>query len=265
MRRITRSMIAFRDHPEDAGRILQASNRADEIGVTERELAAMQRQLGEHLKQQERLAALGAAVARIQHDLRNILATAQLASDRLAASDDPAVRRLTPSLVAALDRAVALATSTLDYGKARAPVPTRFALRALIAEAADAACGSMPTVTVDNRVAAEQMIEADRDQIFRVTLNLLRNAARAMRAGGTITVTAARDDHSVAVDIADGGPGIAEAVKDRLFQPFVSAAGGIGLGLAIARELVRGHGGDLILVATGPDGTAFRFTLPQRS
>jgi signal transduction histidine kinase len=267
MRHITRSMVSFRENPQDAGRIFPATSRADEIGLAERELAAMQRELGFSLKQKERLAALGSAVARIQHDLRNILATAQLASDRLAASDDPAVRRLTPSLVAALDRAVALATSTLDFGKTAAPKLVRFALRPLLAEAAEAALGSAPGVVFDNRVVADLSLEADRDQIFRVVLNLLRNAAEAMEGRGKLTVTAAREERAVTVEIADDGPGISEAVRARMFEPFVSAsrAGGFGLGLAIARELVRGHGGELMLVASGAEGTVFRFTVPDRS
>ena len=94
------------------------SSRQDEIGVAERELASMQRDLYGSLQQKTRLAALGAAVARIQHDLRNILANAKLASDRLSTIEDPVVKRLTPRLVASLDRAVALATQTLRYGRA---------------------------------------------------------------------------------------------------------------------------------------------------
>lgn len=262
MRRITRSMIAFRENPEDHGRILEASGRADEIGVAERELAAMQRALAGYLRQQERLAALGSAVARIQHDLRNILATAQLASDRLAASDDPAVRRLTPSLVAAIDRAVALATSTLDFGKAHSPRPARFALKSLLAEAGEAALGSMPGIAFDNRIATELTANADREQIFRVALNLLHNAAAAMGGKGRIAVCAETGPEGLAVTITDTGPGIPVALKGRLFEPFVSGSGSFGLGLAIARELVRGHGGELVLAATGPDGTTFRFTLP---
>ena len=118
MRRITHAMISFRDNPEDPSRIISASKRRDEIGITERELGAMQRDIYGFLQQKARLAALGAAVAKIQHDLRNILASAQLASDRLAAVDDPVVQRLAPRLVAAIDRAVSLATNTLRYGRA---------------------------------------------------------------------------------------------------------------------------------------------------
>lgn len=270
MNRITRAMVSFRENPEDAGRILSPSRRADEIGLAERELAGMQRDLYGFLKQKARLAALGAAVARIQHDLRNILANAQLASDRLGASEDPVVKRLAPRLVAAIDHAVALATSTLTYGRAEEPPPERttVALRALADEVAQGVINSASAVRFDNRVDAGLDVDADREQLFRMILNLMRNAAEALAArGGEIAVSAARRDGAVEIDIADDGPGIPEAVRGRLFQPFASAArpGGSGLGLAIARDLARGHGGDLVLVSTGERGTVFRLVLPDRS
>ena len=143
MRRITYAMVSFHENPEDAGRIFSASRRADEIGIAERELAAMQRDLYGFLRQKARLAALGAAVARIQHDLRNILANAQLTSDRLGASEDPVVKRLAPSLVASIGRAIALATSTLKYGRAEEPAPQRTAvpLRWLVDEVSQSVLG----------------------------------------------------------------------------------------------------------------------------
>jgi len=268
VRRITRAMGTFHENPEDASRIMAAGNRADEIGVAERELAAMQRDLYGFLRQKQRLAALGTAVSRIQHDLRNILANAQLASDRLAASADPEVKKLAPRLVIAIDRAIALATTTLRYGRAEdlPPAPTAFVLKALIDEAAAAAMEGRTDIAVafDNRIDAALLIRADRDQLFRMVLNLLRNACEALSGKGVLAVTATGGDGRIAIDISDNGPGIAESVRGKLFQPFVSAArpGGSGLGLAIARDLARAHGGDLVLVSTGADGTVFRITLP---
>jgi len=271
MRRITRAMAAFHENPEDAGRILAASRRADEIGVAERELASMQRDLFGFLRQKARLAALGAAVARIQHDLRNILANAQLASDRLAASEDPAVKKLAPRLMRAIDRAIALATTTLKYGRAVESPPRRATvwLRQLVDEAARAALeGPAPSsVAFDNRIDAGMSLQADREQLFRIALNLVRNAKEAVADGGTIAVSAARNGGTVQIDVIDDGTGVPEAVLGKLFQPFVSAArpGGSGLGLAIARDLARGHGGDLTLVSTGAGGTVFRIILPDRA
>ena len=271
MQRITRAMGLFHENPEDAGRIMVASGRSDEIGVAEQELAAMQRDLHDFLRQKARLAALGAAVARIQHDLRNILANAQLASDRLAASEDPAVKRLVPRLMTAIDRAIALATTTLKYGRAEEALPHRenFALRPLVEEAATAAleCQMSPSACFVNRIDPALSADADREQLFRIVLNLFRNACEAMQGDGRIVVSAGRTPGAIEIDIADTGPGIPEKAKAKLFQPFVSAArqGGSGLGLAIARDLTRGHGGDLTLVSTGPEGTVFRITLPAQS
>jgi signal transduction histidine kinase len=275
MRRITNAMVSFHDNPEDPSRIIQASARQDEIGIAERELAAMQRDLYGFLQQKTRLAALGAAVARIQHDLRNILSNAQLASDRLSAVDDPIVQKLAPRLVASIDRAVSLATNTLRYGRADERPPQRklFCLAPLVAEAADAAIEARIApveIALDNRIAEELQIDADSEQLYRMVLNLLRNAVEALverGQAGRICVRADRDGQRVFLEVSDDGPGIPAALHAKLFQPFATAArtGGSGLGLAIARDLARAHGGDIVLVATGESGTTFRLDLPDRA
>ena len=269
---LTRAMVVFRDNPEDPGRIVAPSNRRDEIGMAERELAVMQRDLYGFLQQKGRLAALGAAVAKIQHDLRNILASAQLASDRLSTIDDPVVQRLTPRLVASLDRAVALATNTLRYGRAdeHPPERRRLAVAPLVSEAAEAGISEKSlehTVTWASDVPDDLEIDADAEQIYRIIMNLVRNAAEALGArGGAIVVAARRRGTHVQIDVEDNGPGIPENVRARLFQPFATSArpGGSGLGLAIARDLARAHGGDVTLVSTGPRGTIFRVDIPDR-
>jgi len=269
VRRLTRAMGTFHENPEDASRILMPSGRGDEIGLAERELAAMQRDLFGSLRQKERLAGVGAAVSRIQHDLRNILANAQLCSDRLAVVQDPEVKRLAPRLMTAIDRAIGLATSTLKYGRAEDLPPncSEFCLRALIDEAASAAMEGRTDIAVafQNRICESIAVRADRDQLFRIVLNLLRNACDALAGKGAIAVSACTQDGMVAIEIADTGPGIPEIVRAKLFQPFVSAArpGGSGLGLAIARDLARGHGGDVVLVSSGASGTVFRVLLPE--
>ena len=272
MERLMRAMIAFRDNPEDPGRIVAPSSRRDEIGLAERELAAMQRDLYGFLQQKGRLAALGSAVAKIQHDLRNILASAQLASDRLSSIDDPVVQRLTPRLVASIDRAVALATNTLRYGRADEHPPERRRLRVapLVAEAAEAGITEKSlerAITWTSDVPEDLEIDADAEQVYRILLNLVRNAAEALGVqGGTIIVSARRRNNHVVIDIEDDGPGIPENARARLFQPFATSArpGGSGLGLAIARDLARAHGGDVTLVSTGARGTIFRIDIPDR-
>lgn len=273
MRGFTRAMVSFRDNPEDPARIVSASARKDEIGIAERELAAMQRDLYGFLQQKTRLAALGAAVARIQHDLRNILATAQLASDHLSTVEDPVVKRLTPRLVASIDRAVSLATTTLRYGRAeeRPPRRRRLTLAPLVSEAGDAALDSRIApveIAFDNQVGSDLEIDADPEQIYRIVLNLIRNSVEALVERGSqgwIRVTAARHGQRVRIEIVDNGPGIPTSVCPKLFQPFATAArsGGSGLGLAIARDLARAHGGDIVLMSTGDDGTVLRIEIPD--
>ncbi len=272
MERISEAMMRFRDNPEDSSRIVAPSSRRDEIGQAERELASMQRDLYGSLQQKTRLAALGAAVARIQHDLRNILANAKLASDRLADIDDPVVKNLTPRLVASLDRAVALATQTLRYGRAeeRPPVRKTIALRPLIDEVGQAAIettASQIKIDFANTVEDDLQIDADPEQLYRMALNLLRNGAEAVagREGAQLAVSAERNGRAVSIFIADNGAGIPAALQAKLFQPFATAAraGGSGLGLAIARDLARLHGGEIVMAATGSKGTQFRIDIPD--
>jgi signal transduction histidine kinase len=265
IRRLTQNMIAFRDRPEDASRVIVPSGRRDEIGMAEQELAVMQQGLRTALTQRARLAALGVAVIKISHDLRNILATASIVSDRLAMVNDPEVARMTPRLVGAIDRAINLCRQTLAYAHDEPPPPRpmRFPLRDLVDDVgADQALGRDSSVVWDNRVAGDVEVLADRDQMFRVLVNLGRNAIEA--GAQVISVTAWRQGSRVMIDVADDGPGLPDKARQNLFQPFVGSAraGGTGLGLAIAREIMRAHGGDIALAETSRTGTVFRLDLP---
>ena len=272
MQRMTAAMVDFRNNPEDPSRILHASSRRDEIGMAERELSTLQHELYGFLQQKTRLAQLGLAVAKIQHDLRNILASAQLASDRLARVDDPVVKRLAPRIVTSLDHAVTLATRTLRFGRADEHPPRRecFLLAPLIDEAAEAAIAEeKPELEFINATDPALEADADREQVFRVLLNLIRNAAEAVRerVRGVIEIESMRGESGVAIRIRDNGTGIPVAVRAKLFQPFAAStrSAGTGLGLAIARDLARAHGGDVVLESTGESGTCFRIDIPDRS
>lgn len=263
MRRITENMMAFRASPEDPLRVIVPGRRTDEIGVAQRALADMEAGLRESLRERARLAALGSAVTRINHDLRNILATAQLVSDRLATIDDPDVRRLTPPLIAAIDRAVTLCARTIDFARSDGTGRReRFRLRPLVDDVGRSIAAGR-AIAWSNEAPESVEAYADRDQIFRVLSNLASNAAEA---GATrVTVAASRDGRMLAIDVRDNGPGISPAVRDSLFSPFGRSErpGGTGLGLAIARDIMRAHGGDLELVATNELGAAFRLRLPD--
>ncbi len=265
MRRMTASMVAFREDPENASQSQRTSGRRDEIGLAQRELGVMQSELRAALLQKTRLAALGTAVTKINHDLRNILATASLVSDSLAQSDHPDVRRITPRLVAALDRAVNLCTQTLNFtreGPALLDV-SRFALHGLVTEVLDSLPSSLgDPVPLENRIPANLEIAADREQLFRVFNNLISNS---VQAGATMIKLSCREENGVLrLDLSDNGPGLPPRARENLFQPFSGSArkGGTGLGLAIARDLMRAHGGEIVLVSSDGEGTHFCLTLP---
>ncbi|MEJ0092657.1 MAG: HAMP domain-containing sensor histidine kinase [Methylocella sp.] len=288
VRRLTNSLMEFGADPENAARVIVPSGRNHEIGQAEAALAIMQDALVRELNQKKHLAALGLAVAKINHDMRNMLASAQLLSDRLANITDPLAQRLAPKLVATLDRAIRFCQATLTYGRAIDDPPklSRFALRPLVDEAAESiALDSAAQVQIVNKVAEEVEVVADAEQIFRVLINLMRNGVEALQSAGPTpgwpaqVCIAARlesgpqQSESTVIEVADTGPGVPPAVRPKLFNAFFtsSRAGGTGLGLVIAADLVRAHGGSLVLApphagadADDPPGATFRITLPLR-
>ncbi len=265
MRRLTENMARFRENPEDGSRIAPPTARQDEIGMARRELASMQQGLRDALQQRAHLAALGTAVTKINHDLRNILTTARLVSDRLAASGDPEVQRITPTLVSAIDRAVNLCAQTLDFTRQGAPrvKPRRFDLVELIADVGKNLpenINGAPALRCSIDGAFE--LEADQDQLHRVLSNLTLNSIHAGAAH--VDVTAQRGEDQIVVYVTDDGSGLPPRARENLFVPFAGSArpGGTGLGLAIARELMRAHGGDLLLESSTAEGTRFKLTFP---
>jgi signal transduction histidine kinase len=275
MQRITLAMERFRVDPDDPLAGVRLSGRRDEIGRAEAELDRMQADLRAALNSRARLAALGEAVAKINHDLRNMLTSAQIASERLALSGDPKVAQALPRLERALDRAIKLASDVLAYGRSEepAPNPAQVALARIVAEAGEDAGLSPKGVRLVSHIPPRAKVYADPEQLHRILVNLLRNGREAITARtdgdkrGTIEVSFEQRDGLSMIRIADSGPGIPERILIRLFQPFSgsSRAGGTGLGLAISRELAQGHGGDLVLASNGPEGAVFELTLPEGS
>ncbi|MGH6945460.1 MAG: sensor histidine kinase, partial [Geminicoccaceae bacterium] len=270
LRRITESIVEFRGRPEDAGATLPGSERRDEIGLVQDELGRMQRALRAALAQKTRLAALGAAVTKINHDLRNILANAMLLSDRLEHSQDPKVRDVAPRLVETMERAARLCSETLSFSRAQLvePKKARFALAPLVEEVGLAVLGpDQQRIRWRSEVRAEVLVYADRDQLFRVHLNLARNAAQALAAdGGLISISGWQDGERTVIEMADTGKGILSSAKAHLFEAFSGSTrpDGTGLGLPIAREIMHAHGGEIELAHSGEDGTIFRLALPMR-
>jgi signal transduction histidine kinase len=273
---LTTNMIRFREDPEDASRIVVPSGRADEIGVAEHELGAMQRDLASMLQQKSHLAALGLAVSKINHDLRNLLASAQLFSDRLVSVPDPNVQRFAPQLMRSLERAIAFCQSTLSYGQVREPPPDRrpVALETLVDEVRET-LGLSPESAVRWISAVERglHVDADPDQLFRVVLNVTRNALQALESRAPnepgrdqLRITGRREGSVAVIEVSDTGPGVSERARAHLFEAFQGSTrrGGSGLGLAIAAELVRAHGGEIRLV-DGTIGATFRLIIPDRA
>lgn len=265
MRRIAAAIAKFEAAPQDVGSIMTPSARKDEIGQTERALARMQEQIRQAFAQRERLAQLGAAVAKISHDLRNSLAAAQIVTDNLSASEDPKVRVAAPRLQRAIERALNMAAATLSYGRTEERMPDLqpFDLLAGAEEAAAEAFAAHPRVIWRNDVDPSLFARADREHAHRIFVNIMRNAAQALEAVAEgqgrpqVTARAARLGDYIIIEFVDNGPGIPERVRERLFTPFVASQkkGGSGLGLAIARELARAMGGDVTLERTSSAGT----------
>ncbi len=277
IKRVVRHMKSYAEAPEDARRVIEPTASVRELRDAEVALQMLQKQLTGALKQKERLAQLGGAVAKISHDLRNILTTAQLFADRMEGSDDPAVARAAPKLVGSLSRAVNLCESTLAFGKAEEPPPAlaRVSLNQIVEDvienerlAGEGRAAGQGQVEFLNDVPPGLVVRCDGEQMFRVLSNLTRNARQAIEATrkpGTIEIGAGEEAGDWWIRVGDTGPGLPEKAREHLFTAFQGGArkGGFGLGLAISAELVRGHGGRLDLTRSDEGGTEFMIRLPK--
>jgi signal transduction histidine kinase len=274
VRRMTVNMLRFSDTPDDPSLVIRPSGRSDELGVAERELGEMQTHLQEALSERKHLADLGLAISKINHDMRNLLAPAQLLSDRLAETKDPLVQRIAPRIMRALDRAVTYSESVMSYGKAKEAPPKRRSVpvRALIDDVTTTlGLDTMAGVEVRNNVAADLVADADPDQLFRVVANLCRNSSQAITSNaetgssGHLTITGGRIGNATVIGVEDTGPGLSQEARKNLFSAFTGStrADGTGLGLAIALELVRSHGGTLELRDDRKTGAHFEIRIPD--
>ena len=272
IRGVVDAMKSYSAAPEDTRRIIAPTATVRELRDAEEALQSLQTDLTGSLRQKERLAQLGSAVAKVSHDLRNILTVAQLFGDRLENSADPTVNRLAPKLLNSISRAVKLCETTLAFGKAEELPPTldRFSLHKLVEDVCDgeglAAQGE--NIEFIDETPPGLVLRADPEQLHRVISNLVRNARQAIAATGKpgqVTVMAGEDETSWTIRVRDTGPGLPPKAREHLFRAFQGGArkGGSGLGLAIAAELIRGHGGQLELGNSDENGTEFVVTLPK--
>ncbi|OAN74939.1 ATPase [Jannaschia sp. EhC01] len=271
IKRVVGAMMTYADAPDDANRIITPRGSVRELRDAEEALQSMQTQLTSLLRQRERLAQLGEAVAKISHDLRNMLSVATLVADRLELSSDPTVKRIAPKLINSLSRAINLTEATLAFGRAEEPAPKldRVTLEPLVDDVLDndnLAQGD-GEVSYDADIAPGMVVRADPEQLHRVLSNLVRNARQAITATGKpgeVTVRGFEHEGGWCIEVIDTGPGLPKGSEQGLFKPFSSTdkVGGSGLGLAICAEILRGHGGQLKLLGTGPEGTTFALFLP---
>lgn len=270
--RVVRHIKTYADAPEDARGIIEPTASVLELREAEEALKSMQTQLTGSLKQKEHLAQMGGAVAKISHDLRNILTTTQLLVDRMETSVDPMVQRAAPKLVNSISRAVNLCESTLAFGKAEEAVPVlnRVALDGIVEDVfmGERLTAAESDVLYTKYIPADMLLRADAEQFYRVISNIVRNARQAIVAtgkSGEISIHAHEDAENWRITITDTGPGLPAKAREHLFTPFQGGVrkGGTGLGLSIAAELVRGHGGTLELRKTDDSGTEFEICLPK--
>ncbi|MEO0729947.1 MAG: HAMP domain-containing sensor histidine kinase [Pseudomonadota bacterium] len=278
MMRIASNMVAFAEQPEDRRRIIKPSGRTDEVGTAEHQLAAMQSQLAQAFAERNRLAQLGLAVSKINHDLRNMLSSAQMMSDRLSMVEDETTQRFAPKLIASLDRAIDFCNATLKFGRAAEAPPNRARcdVAQLVDEVADGLGLPSDAVGFRTEIDPGTWVDGDREHLYRVLNNICRNAAETLTAGATpdaaIVVVARRSTGNAKqgqpaatrIIVSDNGPGVPQKARENLFRAFQGNArvGGTGLGLAISYELVAAHGGHIALLDT-PIGASFEIVVPD--
>jgi signal transduction histidine kinase len=186
------------------------------------------------------------------------------------------VQRFAPKLMRALERAIDFCQSTLSYGRVQEPPPDRrpIALKPLVEDVRET-LGLEPGASVRWISAVERglVVDADPDQLFRILLNLARNAVQALESRDAVDpgrdqvrITGRREGAVAVIEVSDTGPGLSERARAHLFEAFQGSTrtGSVGLGLAIVAELVRAHGGEIRLVE-GTIGATFRVTIPDRA
>jgi len=222
----------------------------------------------ESLRKSERLTTLGLLAAEIAHEIRNPLTVLKLLLGGIGLDFPEGDPRRTDMRVVGdkIDQLEAIVSRVLNFAKAPTSLHTRCSLTDIVEDALVLVRPKLAQSKIQARFAPPPgplIVDGHEGQLQQVLLNLLINALQAMPDGGTITLTLAGTGHSAVLEIADTGTGVPEAIRDRIFDSFLSSRPeGTGLGLSIAKRVLIGHRGDIALLATGPAGTTFRVTLP---
>ena len=246
------------------------------LDITDRKLAEAELERSRHaLVQSEKLAALGALLAGVSHELNNPLAAIvgqaeMLAEDAQGTQFETRARRIG----AAAERCALIVQTFLAMARQRERQPVLVNLNDIIASALELTDYTLRTAGVAVRInfgSHLPPVEGDRDQLHQVIVNLIVNAQQAMEKGEAfekvLTIrTSLSPAGRVVVDVTDTGPGIAEAVRHRIFEPFFttkrqSSGGGTGIGLSFSQGIIEAHGGT-IKVEPSRRGAHFRVDLP---
>lgn len=274
--RMHHNMIKFAEKPDDPARIIQPEQRQDELGIAQQQLALMQTNLQQTYTERKHLADLGMAVSKINHDMRNILASAQLMSDSLAEIKDPAVKRFAPRLIRTLSRAISYSESVVAYGRTQEaePKPRRTVLHTIVQDVEDVLNSDhLHNIRFMNAVPPDFIMTIDDEQLFRILTNLCRNAMQALQSipdsidEKKIIIEANVVDRQIFIDVRDNGPGLSPKAKENLFTAFRGSTrnGGTGLGLVIVQDLVRANGGEILYCEESQPGAHFRIIFPMET
>jgi signal transduction histidine kinase len=243
----------------------------DEIGRLARtfnSMCASIRDARDELIRQERISTIARLSSSIVHDLRNPLAAIYGGAEMLVDAElNPAqMKRLAGNIYRSSRRIQELLQDLLNISRGKVSQPEVCRLHEVVAAAVDSLNTAASAQAVKIQLDVPEWIEAAlaRDRMERVFLNLIDNALEVMPDGGTIRISAAVEKGSVVVSVTDTGPGIAPEIRGRIFQPFVTAGkkNGLGLGLALSRQTVLDHGGDMWAEATVRQGACFKLRLP---
>jgi len=266
-------MEYYQKEPEDPKRIIAPSSSIKDINAAETALATLQSQVIEALDQKNRLAALGEAVAKINHDLRNILASAQLLADRLEQSQEPMAQRIGQKLVRSLDRATTLCTNSLIYGRLKETLPQKkpVNLSDVVTDVLESILWKDADLDIQVNIDHPISFMSDADYLYRILLNLLRNSYQAIErhadSSKLLIINAKIEGKFVVIHISDTGDGIPDDMLDVLYKPFKGNVrqGGSGLGLPITQDLCKVLGGEITLLKTNDKGTVFEVKLPYEA
>jgi len=256
---------------EYSTRVPEGSEAAnDELGRLARTFNSMCssiQEAREELIRQERISTIGRLSSSIVHDLRNPLASIYGGAEMIMDGhlSEAQLHRVASNVYRSSRAINDLLQELVDVSRGRTRAPELCRLSEVVAAAVETQAGAAEQqgVRIESKIDPSIELPLERARIERVFLNLIGNALEAMPDGGCVEISAQRNGDSVTIGVDDTGPGIPPSVRRRLFQPFVSEGkNGLGLGLALARQTVLDHGGDLWAAETDSSGARFRLRLP---